>query len=278
MKTILNAQSFYPDLLNEMQSAKRFIIIISPFLAINRVQSLTSDFSDTINRGVKIILITRDPIKTQFVDTSQKCIDLLRSIGVNVEIADNTHGFNEKFHEKMVFIDTNKYYSGSLNILSHWGQSTEVMEKDDDRESIKQYFQKYSFKYYLKKYNLLVAKKQEPPTSQSHTKKENKSSESLPKINKTESSTNNNRIISIPLILGGIVAIVVILLIIMFAFSGNSSHTTSSTAVCDCSKNLYDCKDFANQNEAQKCFDYCKEQGKGDIHLLDADKNGRVCE
>lgn len=47
---------------------------------------------------------------------------------------------------------------------------------------------------------------------------------------------------------------------------------------CQCTGNLYNCKDFTRQSEAQACFNYCISQGLGDIHRLDGDSDGRVCE
>jgi hypothetical protein len=57
-----------------------------------------------------------------------------------------------------------------------------------------------------------------------------------------------------------------------------TSSLSSSSAVCDCSSNLYNCADFATQADAQKCYDYCISQGVGDIHRLDADHDGIACE
>lgn len=53
-----------------------------------------------------------------------------------------------------------------------------------------------------------------------------------------------------------------------------------SGTVCDCSGNKYNCGDFPLPNgvTAQQCYEYCKSQGKGDIHKLDGDKDGSVCE
>lgn len=59
-----------------------------------------------------------------------------------------------------------------------------------------------------------------------------------------------------------------------------SSTTTSSSSVCDCSGDRYKCADFplANGVTAQQCFNYCNSIGMGDIHRLDGDNNGYVCE
>lgn len=46
----------------------------------------------------------------------------------------------------------------------------------------------------------------------------------------------------------------------------------------ECSFNAYDCKNFSTQVEAQAVMFYCKSQGNGDIHYLDADNDSKACE
>lgn len=43
----------------------------------------------------------------------------------------------------------------------------------------------------------------------------------------------------------------------------------------DCSSDVYNCGDFTTQAEAQAVYDYC---GSADIHRLDNDGDGEVCE
>ena len=60
---------------------------------------------------------------------------------------------------------------------------------------------------------------------------------------------------------------------------GNRFHPNNYNAArCDCSYNRYDCKDFHNHWEAQDCYEWCLEQGAGDIHWLDDDHDGIACE
>ena len=47
---------------------------------------------------------------------------------------------------------------------------------------------------------------------------------------------------------------------------------------CDCSGNLYNCSDFKTQRQAQECYDHCKRVKGRDVHKLDRDGDGRVCE
>ena len=48
--------------------------------------------------------------------------------------------------------------------------------------------------------------------------------------------------------------------------------------VCSCSGNIYNCSDFSTHSQAQACYDYCKDQGHGDVHRLDSDNDGSACE
>lgn len=47
---------------------------------------------------------------------------------------------------------------------------------------------------------------------------------------------------------------------------------------CNCTGPDLDCSDFATQAEAQACFEYCMEQGHGDVFGLDGDNDGKACE
>lgn len=50
------------------------------------------------------------------------------------------------------------------------------------------------------------------------------------------------------------------------------------TVFYDCSDDVYNCGDFITKARAQETYDYCIEQGAGDIHRLDSDGDGVVCE
>jgi len=52
----------------------------------------------------------------------------------------------------------------------------------------------------------------------------------------------------------------------------------SSPATCQCTSDLYSCSDFLTHDEAQACYDYCRGQGKGDVHHLDSNNDGVACE
>jgi hypothetical protein len=54
--------------------------------------------------------------------------------------------------------------------------------------------------------------------------------------------------------------------------------TEESYVSCPCHDNVRNCSDFQYQSQAQQCYDHCWEQVGYDVHGLDADKDGTVCE
>ena len=69
-----------------------------------------------------------------------------------------------------------------------------------------------------------------------------------------------------------------IVLLPMALVSSSAAVTSGGSKTCDCSGDLYNCADFTTTSAAQSCYDYCISQGKGDVHRLDADKDGLACE
>jgi len=57
-----------------------------------------------------------------------------------------------------------------------------------------------------------------------------------------------------------------------------STKMPPQQAVCNCSGDQYNCNSFPSSSAAQACFDYCMSTGHGDVHRLDRDGDGRVCE
>jgi len=55
-------------------------------------------------------------------------------------------------------------------------------------------------------------------------------------------------------------------------------RTRLAKAVCSCETNTLDCSDFNTLMDAQRCYNYCLRQGKGDVHFLDLDRDWRACE
>lgn len=58
----------------------------------------------------------------------------------------------------------------------------------------------------------------------------------------------------------------------------NGNGNGNGNGTCNCTGPDLDCSDFSTHVEAQKCFEYCKDQGYGDKFRLDGDGDGEACE
>ncbi|MDD5342057.1 MAG: thermonuclease family protein [Patescibacteria group bacterium] len=58
----------------------------------------------------------------------------------------------------------------------------------------------------------------------------------------------------------------------------SSTEILEDAPECFCDENYYDCRDFKTQAEAQSLYDCCRAKTGRDVHLIDADTNGRACE
>jgi hypothetical protein len=54
--------------------------------------------------------------------------------------------------------------------------------------------------------------------------------------------------------------------------------TRTRVPVCNCNRRRMSCNSFGSQNQAQRCFEYCKDMGYGDVFGLDKNGNGLACE
>ena len=58
----------------------------------------------------------------------------------------------------------------------------------------------------------------------------------------------------------------------------NSQPVLEDSPECYCEENMYDCKDFSSQAEAQALYDCCREKTGRDVHLIDGDNNSHACD
>ncbi len=84
-----------------------------------------------------------------------------------------------------------------------------------------------------------------------------------------------------PLIIA--IAVVVLLIIGVFIFIVLIPYTKSGAHMdfpefTDCDEDKYNCGYFDTQEQAQGMYDMCLSLEKGDVHRLDSDGDGRVCE
>jgi superfamily I DNA and/or RNA helicase len=117
---IFDENNFEKHFEHDLKKAKKYIVIFSAFCTENR----TAFWGDILNKkkeeGIKIRIVTRGP-KNQgsLKDTAIKGIQSLIRTKINIDL-------RKDIHQKMVFIDDDILWHGSLNVLSYGGKSEQA--------------------------------------------------------------------------------------------------------------------------------------------------------
>lgn len=125
---------FFDYFLKDVRTFKTRIIIYSPFMTANRITKLLPVFADSIAKGKSITVVTKalsDRGKTELAQYKKIETELI-SIGISI-----IH--KNKMHEKLVFVDNDTVWMGSLNVLSFTGETGEVMHRHQDKEIAQEY-------------------------------------------------------------------------------------------------------------------------------------------
>ena len=120
---LFNEQTFFKAFEQDITSAKKEIIIESPFITVKRTKSLFPYLESARKRGVKIIINTRDPIEHDdyMKVEAEQGLDLLNDLDVTIL-------YTGKLHRKLAIIDREIAWNGSLNMLSQ-NDSCEIVQR-----------------------------------------------------------------------------------------------------------------------------------------------------
>ncbi len=139
---VCREESFNDYFMADIKSFKKRLIVYSAFMTEARLSTLLPAFTDAIREGKQIIVVTKalsDRGKSEFAKY-QKCEEELRAIGVNI-----LH--KKGMHEKLIFVDSDAVWIGSLNALSFTGLTGEVMQRHADRELTCEYEKLFDIEY-----------------------------------------------------------------------------------------------------------------------------------
>lgn len=119
---LVNEDSFFPLLKQDLVKAKKYIAIYSGFYTAGRISDLLPILIGKITSGVKIRVIIPPPNGNGSISQadSEMIAEKLSSHGILVE-------FRSKIHQKAVLIDSDIAWFGSLNPLSFSGKTEESM-------------------------------------------------------------------------------------------------------------------------------------------------------
>jgi superfamily I DNA and/or RNA helicase len=132
-RILLTQSEFYPFLRNDIANSKYQVVIYSAFMTRDRLLELRPAISEAIDRGIMFYVITKAIEDRSKHDLSiyRDLENMLTEIGVVV-----VH--KRKMHEKLVFIDENIVWVGSLNTLS-FSNTQEIMERRVSKTIVSDY-------------------------------------------------------------------------------------------------------------------------------------------
>ena len=121
---LFNQTTFEPAVTADMANAKDSIVIFSGFVTPRRVARLGDLLRSKIAQGVRVRCITRPPHLNGTMDVAlgKEALDSLEGIGCVVDC-------RARIHEKVILIDKEIVWHGSLNALSHTHRTDESMTR-----------------------------------------------------------------------------------------------------------------------------------------------------
>jgi len=114
---------FYPALRRDFNAASRRIVIYSPFITGDRIADLEPVLRGAVDRGVSIYIVTK-----AHADRSQRELPTYRRLERTLTEWGMVIVHKQRMHEKLVIIDDDVLWSGSLNPLS-FRDTQEFMER-----------------------------------------------------------------------------------------------------------------------------------------------------
>lgn len=128
---LLDDRTFFARFLEDMREARKQIIIYSPFLDMQRTRQIAPELGRKRGEGVKVVVVASLSMSKN--PTTGEAALLLKEMDVELRTLSS-------MHQKLVFIDDEIVYTGSLNVLSH-GATTEFMERVKSPKFVKKVWQ-----------------------------------------------------------------------------------------------------------------------------------------
>lgn len=128
---LYNERTFYKQFLKDISQAKRFIQIESPFITSHRIELFVPIFQRLLNKGIRVKIITRDPIEHDGLARHQATNEILLCMDLGIEVILIKGGH----HRKIAIIDEDILWEGSLNILSQT-RSKEFMRRIENKKEV----------------------------------------------------------------------------------------------------------------------------------------------
>lgn len=122
---IYDGKSFYPVFLQDLKTADREMLIVSPFMRKNRLKQLLPVFTEAAQRGISVSVITRPPedFNGENAELTKENLQTLEAAGLKVIL-------KSSFHQKFTVLDNKTVWYGSVNFLSFGTNEESIMRFD----------------------------------------------------------------------------------------------------------------------------------------------------
>jgi len=123
---IYDSQSFFSVFSQDLLSAKREIVIVSPFITKRRVTHILGHIRSAMEKGIRVIVVSR-PVD----DFSDKDQQKLHEILWTLDHAGVKLVYKSNIHQKFAIIDQRLIWYGSINLLSYGYAEESIMRLEN---------------------------------------------------------------------------------------------------------------------------------------------------
>jgi phosphatidylserine/phosphatidylglycerophosphate/cardiolipin synthase-like enzyme len=119
---IFNKDNFLPVFNHDLNSAKKEILIVSPFIRKRRTSQMVQHLKNALNKKIRVIAVTKPMENFKAKDQAyfQKALHALKSTEIKVV-------FKNNIHQKFAIIDQKIVWYGSINLLSYGNAQESIM-------------------------------------------------------------------------------------------------------------------------------------------------------
>ena len=132
-RVVVTQEDFYRFLLHDVLHARTRIVIYSPFITQNRLAELGPLLRAAVERGVRVFVVTKARS-----ERGKREKGMYRMLENTLSAWDITVIHKQNMHEKLVFIDEDILWEGSLNPLS-FSNTVEHMERRKNKRVFDDY-------------------------------------------------------------------------------------------------------------------------------------------
>ena len=122
---IYDTNNFVSVMKNDFRGAKNEILIISPYLRKNRIDTILEWLKEPLQAGVSVTVVTRPAASFKEQERINECIKYLQVSATVIQ--------KPNIHQKYILVDGRLVWYGSINLLSY-GSSEESIMRLESRE------------------------------------------------------------------------------------------------------------------------------------------------